>query len=89
MRRRRRGRGRCDRPVRPPCSRCHHGPFPDLPLGRGSRYPLNSIYARATAAFQTSTLDRTEPRRMLSCWFLKYERDPKRGTRGKPGGANV
>ena len=32
-------------------------PFPDLPLGRGSRYPLNSIYARATAAFPTSTLD--------------------------------
>ena len=25
------------------------------------------------AAFQTSTLDRTEPRRMLSCWSLRCQ----------------
>jgi hypothetical protein len=39
-----------------------------------SRYPpaVAPIRDRA-AAFQTSTLDRTEPRRMLSCWSLRCQ----------------
>src|SRR4249920_2687795 len=39
-----------------------------------SRYPpaVAPIRDRA-AAFQTSTLDRTEPRRILSCWSLRCQ----------------